>query len=256
MAASLQQTPITFRYRSHPSTDILTSPTAKLYLTSTFTTGLKIPKLTTKPRSSSSSTTTNRNHGAAGARMADTAAGCYASALADVAQSNGTLEKTAADVEKLEKVFSDPEVYAFFINPTIDDAKKSDVIDEIVKSSELQPHVANFLNILVDTRRMDIINDIVKEFELVYNTITNTELAVVTSVVELESKHLAQIAKEVQKLTGSESVKIKTAIDPSLVAGFTIRYGNSGSKFIDMSVKKQLEDIASQLDLGDIQLVV
>lgn len=36
---------------------------------------------------------------------------------------------------------------------------------------------------------------------MVYNDLTKTELAVVTSVVKLESKHLAQIAKGVQKLT-------------------------------------------------------
>ena len=75
-----------------------------------------------------------------------------------------------------------------------------------------------------------------------------------SSVVKLESQHLAQIAKQVQKLTGAKNVRIKTALDPSLVAGFTVRYGNSGSKFIDMSVKKKLEEIAAQLDLGDIKL--
>ncbi|KAL3504672.1 hypothetical protein ACH5RR_034513 [Cinchona calisaya] len=251
--ATLQQTPITFRFRSPPSAQIPANPTVKLSLTSTFTTGLKIPKLTTKPRSLS---TANRSHGGAGARMADTAAGCYASALADVAKSNGTLEQTAADVEKLEKIFSDPEVSAFFANPTVDESKKRDVIDQIVTSSELQPHVANFLNILVDMRRTDIVNDIVKAFEVVYNTLTDTELAVVTSVVKLDSQHLAQIAKGIQRLTGAKNVRIKTVIDLSLVAGFTIRYGNSGSKLIDMSVKKQLEDIAAQLDLGDIQLAI
>lgn len=188
--------------------------------------------------------------------MADTAAGSYANALADVATSNGTLEQTSADMEKVEKIFSDPQVSPFFNNPTIDDAKKRNVIDEIVKSSGLQSHVSNFLNILLDMKRIDIIKEIVKEFEVVYNRRTDTELAVVTSVVQLESRHLTQIAKGVQKLSGAKNVRIKTVLDPSLVAGFTIRYGNSGSKLIDMSVKKQLQDIASQLDVGDIQLVL
>lgn len=103
-------------------------------------------------------------------------------------------------------------------------------------------------------KRIDIIKDILKEFEIVYNKLTETELAVVTSVVKLESQHLAQIAKGVQKLTGAKNVRIKTAIDPSLVAGFTIRYGNGLSKLVDMSVKTQLEEISAQLDLGDIKL--
>lgn len=106
----------------------------------------------------------------------------------------------------------------------------------------------------MDAKRIDLIKDIAKEYEFVYNDLTDTKLAIVSSVVKLESQHLAQIAKQVQKLTGAKNVRIKTLIDPSLVAGFTIRYGNSGSKLIDMSVKKQLEEIAAQLDLGDITL--
>ncbi|XVF79339.1 hypothetical protein PTKIN_Ptkin14bG0213600 [Pterospermum kingtungense] len=191
-----------------------------------------------------------------GTKMSATAASSYATALADVAKSNNTLDATSSDVEKVEKVFSDPQVLDFFANPTIDVLKKRQVLDEIAKSYELQPHTANFLNILVDAKRIDLIKEIVKEFETVYNQLTDTELAVVSSVVKLESQHLAQIAKQVQKLTGAKNVRIKTVIDPSLVAGFTIRYGNSGSKLIDMSVKKQLEEIAAQLDLGDIQLAV
>lgn len=134
--------------------------------------------------------------------------------------------------------------------------KWKQVIDEISTTSKLLPHTANFLNILIDTRRIEIVIEIVKEFELVYNTLTDTQVAVVTSVVNLESEHLAQIAKGVQKLTGAKNVRIKTVIDPSLVAGFTIRYGNTGSKLVDFSVKKQLEEIAAQLDIGDVQLAV
>lgn len=104
-------------------------------------------------------------------------------------------------------------------------------------------------------KRIDQIKEIVKEFEIVYNKLTDTELAIVTSVVQLDSQHLAQIAKGVQKLTGAKNVRIKTAIDKSLVAGFTIRYGNGGSKLIDLSVKKQLEEIAETLEVGDLQLV-
>ena len=188
--------------------------------------------------------------------MSASAAGSYAAALAEVAASNNTLDATSGDVEKIESVFADSQVFDFFANPTISIEKKLALVDEIAASSSLLPHTANFLKILVDAKRIDIVKEIVTEFESVYNKITNTELAVVSSVVALEQQHLAQIAKQVQKLSGAKNVRIKTQIDPSLVAGFTVRFGNSGSKLIDLSVKKQLEEIASQLDLGNIQLAV
>ncbi|KAM1007363.1 hypothetical protein COP2_004072 [Malus domestica] len=127
--------------------------------------------------------------------MNASAAASYTSLLADVANSNNTLEATNGDVEKIEKFFDEPSMFVFFINPTIGLEKKR----------------------------------------------------------QLESQHLAQIAKQVQKLTGVNNMRIKTEIDPSLVAGFTMRYGQSRSKLIDLSVKKQLEEIAVELDLGDIK---
>ncbi|XP_027334952.1 ATP synthase delta chain, chloroplastic [Abrus precatorius] len=200
--------------------------------------------------------TARRSNGLLGAKMSATAAASYASALADVANSNNTLDATTSDIEKMEEIFSDSTVFDFFADPTVEIERKRKLVDEIAESSGFQPHTRNFLYILVDAQRIDLVNDIAKEFELVYNSLTDTELAVVTSVVKLESQHLAQIAKQVQKLTGAKNVRIKTLIDPSLVAGFTIRYGNSGSKLIDMSVRKQLEEIAAQLDLADVELAV
>ncbi|XP_048331367.2 ATP synthase delta chain, chloroplastic [Ziziphus jujuba] len=249
--AALQQTPIAFQPKSSLSSTTTTLRTAPRTLSFSFSTSTTFPSLTltlpSRLRRSSSS--------AGGARMmAASAAGSYAVALADVAKSNNTLDATSSDVEKIEKLFAEPNVLEFFTNPTIDEEKKKKVVEEVVSSSGLQPHTANFLNILVEAKRIDLINDIVKEFETVYNRLTETELAIVSSVVTLESQHLAQIAKQVQKLTGAKNVRIKTVIDPSLVAGFTVRYGNSGSKLIDLSVKKQLEEIAAQLDLGDIKL--
>ncbi|KAK7330623.1 hypothetical protein VNO77_24821 [Canavalia gladiata] len=199
-------------------------------------------------------TTTRRSNGALGARMSATVTASYASALLDVAKSNNTLDATATDIEKIDEIFSDPKVFDFFADPTVEDEKKLKLVDDVADSSGCQPHTRNFLYILVDSKRIDMFKEIAKEFESVYNSLTNTELAIVTSVVKLEPKHLAQIAKRVQKLAGAKNVRIRTRIDPSLVAGFTVRYGNSGSKLIDLSVRKQLEDMAAQLELGDVKV--
>ncbi|KAI9169344.1 hypothetical protein LWI28_010984 [Acer negundo] len=151
---------------------------------------------------------------------------------------------------------NDKQVFDFFTNLIIGAEEKREVLDNIYKSSVLPTHTSNFFNILVEAKRVDAIKDIVKEFEKVYNEITDTELVLVGSVVKLESEHFTQIVKQVQKLTGVKNVRIKMEIDTSLIAGFTIQYGNGGSKLIDMSVKKQLEEIAAEVDLGDIQLAV
>ncbi|XP_024972356.1 ATP synthase delta chain, chloroplastic-like [Cynara cardunculus var. scolymus] len=242
ITATLQAAPITFRSSSLRSNSI--NP-----LNISFSSRLRLPKLTIKITDKS-----RRGGGCTGAKMADSVAGRYATALAEVASSNKTLEATATDVEKVDKLFSDESFLNFFVSPIVTLDQKRELIDDITASGSLQLHVCNFLNILIESKRIDLIKEIVKEFEVVYNKLTGTELAIVTSVVHLERQHLAQIAKQVQKFTGAKNVRIKTAIDESLVAGFTIRYGNSQSKLIDMSVKKQLEDIAAQLEIEDIPI--
>ncbi|WP_422482674.1 hypothetical protein, partial [Pleomorphochaeta sp. DL1XJH-081] len=77
MAAALQQTPIAFRSRSPPSAQIQTKPALKFSLSSNF----KLARLTFKPRG---------GRGASGARMANTAAESYATALTDIAIANNT----------------------------------------------------------------------------------------------------------------------------------------------------------------------
>ncbi|XP_058096646.1 ATP synthase delta chain, chloroplastic [Magnolia sinica] len=247
--AALQQSPVAFHPKSPPAARIRAKSLYQIPLRSSFSGNIRHLRLAGK---SGLKLRPARHGGAAGSKMMDSASSSYASALADVAKSNGTLDATSADLEKVEKIFSEPQIFDFFVNPIIAVEKKREVIDDIASSSKLQPHVANFLNILIDMRRIDLINEIVKEFEIFYNKMTDTEMAVVSSVVKLDSQHLAQIAQGVQKLTGAKNVRIKTVINPSLVAGFTIRYGSSGSKLIDMSVKKQLDEIATQLDFSDI----
>lgn len=184
----------------------------------------------------------------------DTTSGSYAAALAEVAKSTRTVEATSADMEKISKIFSDESVVDYLSNPTVPMQKKQSLLNEIAESSKFQPHTTNFLKIVVDMRRANMVTDMAEDFEELVNKLTGTEVAVVTSVVELDPRHLGQIAKSVQKLTKAKNVRIKTAIDPKLVGGFTIRFGNDGSKFIDMSIKKQLEEIAGQLEF-DVQLL-
>ncbi|KAI3672388.1 hypothetical protein L6452_38474 [Arctium lappa] len=246
-ATALQQAPVTF----HSRTPVSFRGSSVKPVKFSFSGGLRLPKLSIKVTGKS-----RRGGGASGARMADSAAGSYAAALAEVATANGTLEATVKDMDLVDQLFSEKANFDYFTSPIVGLEEKRALLDDITASGKLQIHVCNFLNILIESKRIDMIKEIVKEFELVYNKLTETELAVVSSVVKLEETQLAQIAKQVQKFTGAKNVRIKTVIDESLVAGFTIRYGQTGSKLIDMSVKKQLEEIAAQLEIGDISLAV
>eukprot|EP01018_Ginkgo_biloba_P032916 Gb_38201 [translate_table: standard] len=178
---------------------------------------------------------------------ADSTAESYATALAELAQSTNILEPVNSDIEKLSQFLVDKQFSRFLVNPIIPDDKKKGIVKAISDDAKFQTYTLNFLYLLIDKKRIGILSDIVKEFELAYNKLTDTELAVVTSVVKLENQHLTEIAKKVQSFTKAKNIRLKTIIDPSLIAGFTIRYGKTGSRLIDMSVKTQMEKLAGQI---------
>jgi F-type H+-transporting ATPase subunit delta len=64
--------------------------------------------------------------------------------------------------------------------------------------------------------------------------------------VKIEKPQLALIAKKIQSMSGAKNVRIKNIVDESLIAGFIVQYGKDGSRYIDMSVKGQLDRLASQ----------
>lgn len=188
--------------------------------------------------------------------MLDSAAGSYAAALADLGQSVNALDAISSDLEKLSQFLANKDVYDFLVNPIIGQEKKKEILKSIADEAKFQPYTLNFLYILIDKRRINLINEIIKEFEISYNKLTDTELAIVSSAVKLQNHHLAAIAKKVQSFTGAKNVKVKTVIDPSLIAGFTIRFGSTGSNMIDMCVRTELEKLAGQIGYKEsIELV-
>ncbi|MCO5614520.1 hypothetical protein L7F22_068803 [Adiantum nelumboides] len=183
--------------------------------------------------------------------MRANAAGGYASALAEVGRSQNVLEGINADMGKLGNYLQDKQLYSFLTNPTISDKNKKSVLKSLADNANFVSYTVNLLNLIVDKKRTILLKDIVKEFAKLYNEITNTEVVIVTSAVKINTNQLAQIAKKIQSMSGAKNVRMKNVVDTSLVAGFVVRYGKDGSRFVDMSVKGQLTRIASHIELGD-----
>jgi len=176
----------------------------------------------------------------------ETAAGGYASALAELSQSNNDLEKINKDVEGLGDLLKNNELYEFLVSPVIDGDKKKTILKTLAEDAKFSDVTLNFVNLLVDKKRIELIKDVIKEFESIYNELTDTQVANVISAVKIEKPQLALIAKKIQSLCGAKNVRIKNVVDPSLIAGFIVQYGKDGSRYIDMSVKGQLDRLASQ----------
>lgn len=183
--------------------------------------------------------------------MAKSPACGYATALAEVGQQQNILDTVFADVEKLGRFAEDDQFWKFFTSPVVEDRDKKSVTGDICKDAGFHAVTVNLLNLLIDKKRTNILKDLLKEFDELYNQLTDTQIAFVTSAVEIEKSQLSLIGKKVQSMSGSKNVKLKNIIDPSIIAGFIVRFGEDGSRLIDMSVKGQLDQIASQIELAE-----
>jgi F-type H+-transporting ATPase subunit delta len=182
----------------------------------------------------------------------ETAATGYAQALAELAQGKNALEAVNKDVEKLTELLNNNELYEFLVSPVVEDDKKKSILKAIAEDADFRPDITlSFLFLLVDKKRLPIIKDITKEFQIIFYESTDTQVATVTSAVKIEQPQLALIAKKIQSMSGAKNVRIKNVVDPSLIAGFLVKYGKDGSRFIDMSVKGQLDRLASQFESAE-----
>ncbi|KAH9289103.1 hypothetical protein KI387_033220, partial [Taxus chinensis] len=106
----------------------------------------------------------------------------------ELAQSVKSLDAISRDIDKLSQYITNKVFFNFLVNPIIPDEKKKGILEDITNDAKFQPYTLNFLYILIDKKRIDLIGEIFKEFETVYNKLTDTELAVVSSVVKLENR--------------------------------------------------------------------
>ncbi|KAH9318453.1 hypothetical protein KI387_020222, partial [Taxus chinensis] len=120
--------------------------------------------------------------------MQDSSTVSYATALAELAQSVKSLDAISRDIDKLSQYITNKVFFNFLVNPIIPDEKKKGILEDITNDAKFQPYTLNFLYILIEKKRIDLIGEIFKEFETVYNKLTDTELAVVSSIVKLENQ--------------------------------------------------------------------
>ncbi|KAF6163414.1 hypothetical protein GIB67_029263 [Kingdonia uniflora] len=125
---------------------------------------------------------------------------------------------------------------------------KRDYFDPIItwptdqrNSTELEPWTSSFLSSVMETEKLNLIK---KE---------NALAVFVSSAVKLERRQLNQIAKKMQKVTGSRNVTLENTIDPSLIAGFIITYEKEEDVqcVIDLSVKGELAQLTARIENTD-----
>ncbi len=89
----------------------------------------------------------------------------YAKALFAVAEEQGSLEQTAAELQLLGAIAEDPQIAGALANPLLSSTARRDLAGTIADNLKLSPTTRNFVSLLADHRRLDQLVGIAREFE-------------------------------------------------------------------------------------------
>jgi len=125
---------------------------------------------------------------------------------------------------------------AFFFNPVISIDDKVKVLDELMKAL---PNIHSFLITLVKERRLDCLKDIIDDFARLCEKAAG-ELAVNLELAHPLPDATVDEIKHVLETKWKSKIKIKTSVNPELIAGFVAK---APGRIMDASVSAQLENL-------------
>ncbi|MBF0380397.1 MAG: ATP synthase F1 subunit delta [Magnetococcales bacterium] len=167
----------------------------------------------------------------------------YASALAELADEGGTLEKVGADLDRfIELINVTPGLDSLLTSPTSSQSAQHKVVDAFMDGGAEQV-TGNFLRVLVEKRRLGSINNIVTSYKRSVEERSGRITVHVTSATPLNKKHEESLISSLSSMTGKK-VQLDVSTDFALLGGVVLRVG---SVMMDYSLRGQLNRLKSQM---------
>ncbi|XP_048231970.1 ATP synthase subunit O, mitochondrial [Ricinus communis] len=169
--------------------------------------------------------------------------GNYASALYLAAKKANALDKVESEIlDLLEAMKKSPTFSQFTKDLAVPSDTRVKAINEICAQAKFSDITKNFLVVLAENARLRHIDDIAKRFVELTMADRGEVKAVVTTVIPLPPEEEKQLKETLQDVIGQgKKVKLEQKIDPSILGGLVVEFGQ---KVFDMSIKtraKQME---------------
>ena len=173
--------------------------------------------------------------------MATASAKRYARAVFELAVQDADIAGWGRRLDLLNELLSDEAVAAVLTNPTIDVERRMEVVS--AAPPELDAETSNLAKLLIESNRVREIAGIAEEFERLADEAAGRVRATVTTAVELRSSERDRVAEELSKRLGEE-VRIKVVVDPRILGGLKLQYGD---RLVDASVATKLQQLRRRL---------
>ncbi|MFN4172445.1 MAG: F0F1 ATP synthase subunit delta [Pseudorhodobacter sp.] len=161
----------------------------------------------------------------------------YATAVFELARDEKALKSLEGDVDALDTALSgSADLRDLIGSPIYSREDQGKAIAAIAGKMGLSTLVANTLALMASKRRLFVVPQMIAALRDLISAEKGEVTAEVTSAVKLSPAQAKELAATLKARVGKD-VKLKTAVDESLIGGLVVKLG---STMIDTSVKAKL----------------
>jgi F-type H+-transporting ATPase subunit delta len=168
----------------------------------------------------------------------------YATALFDLAREGKALASLEADTDALESAIDvSADLRGVIHSPLLSRTEQGAVMGAVAGKLGLSSLVANTLALMAQKRRLFVLPQLIAQLRALIADEKGEVTAEVTSAVALTPAQAAQLADTIKARVG-KTVKLKTAIDETLIGGLVVKVG---STMIDTSIRAKLASLQNAM---------
>ena len=167
----------------------------------------------------------------------------YATALFDLAASEGAMAKYEEEVKVIVKALHDePDFMAVLQDHKVTRENKINIVETVFTDKVSSP-IVGLLALLVNKGRQSEILNVLEAFLDMVKAESGIIKAVVTSAIPLKEAQLEALREKLEASTKSK-IELETIVDSSIIAGLVVRVGD---KVVDASYKGEMQTLKKQL---------
>lgn len=167
-------------------------------------------------------------------------AGRYATALFELADSEGTLERVEGDLDEITRMIdASADLQRLVRSPAFSAEDQGRGFAELLARAGIAGLTANFAGTVIRNRRLFALQDMIKAFGALLAGRRGEITADVVSARRLGDAQVAHLKATLNSSTGRD-VRIDMRVDPALLGGLTVQVG---SRMIDSSLRTKLNSL-------------
>ena len=172
----------------------------------------------------------------------------YAQAIFEIAKEKGAIPKFAADLSLLINTMEgNLQLRQVLQNRLVSSGEKQALVKQLL-TSEIDPFVGNFINLIFDKSREEYLAAILDAFNGLVDKENKILKAQVRVASALSGEQQSRLESKLSTITG-QRIRATVEVDPALIGGMAVKIGDI---VYDGSIVKQLSILKKHLQQGQL----